>query len=78
MNDEMENEYLQIVKRYDYNDILGFCELLLILIELLEPEPRDILGERYMSLELGKAIQVNTLLLLNIMKQTEQLSQKKA
>jgi len=53
MNDEMEQEYLQIVGQYDTGDVQGFCELLAVLVELLEPEPRDILGGLYMELDLG-------------------------
>ncbi len=53
MNDEMEQEYLHIVRQYKKEEVSRFCELLAILIELLELEPRDILGALYMELELG-------------------------
>ncbi len=52
-NEEMEQEYLNIVGQYEKEEISGFCELLAILVELLQPEPRDILGGLYMELELG-------------------------
>lgn len=52
-DDELEQEYLQIVSQYNKEEVSGFCELLAILVELLEPEPRDVLGGLYMELELG-------------------------
>ena len=52
-NDEMEQEYLQIVGQYKKEEVSDFCKLLAILVDLLEPEPRDVLGGLYMELELG-------------------------
>ena len=51
--ESLESEYLEIVAQYAKTDIDHFCKLLGILIELLEPEPRDILGVLCMELELG-------------------------
>ena len=49
----MEQEYLQIVDQYEKEEVSDFCELLAVLVELLEPEPRDVLGGLYMEWELG-------------------------
>lgn len=51
--DELEAEYLQVASRYNRDDLEGFARLLGILVALLDAEPRDILGQLYMSLELG-------------------------
>jgi type I restriction-modification system DNA methylase subunit len=51
--DALEQEYLQIVGRYERKEVSNFCELLAHVIEMLEPEPRDVLGGLYMELELG-------------------------
>ncbi len=48
-----EDEYLQIMQGYSKEEIAVFPELLGILVNLLNPEPRDVLGELYMSLDLG-------------------------
>ena len=53
MNDEIEQEYLQIVGQYKKEEISYFCKLLAILVDLMEPEPRDVIGGLYMELELG-------------------------
>lgn len=52
-DEELEQEYLQIVGQYEKEEVSGFCELLAILVELLQPEPRDVLGGLYTELELG-------------------------
>jgi hypothetical protein len=39
MDEELEQEYLQIVGQYKKEEVSGFCELLAILVELLEPKP---------------------------------------
>ena len=49
----LEDEYLAIVKRYDRSEINLFPALLGHTINLLEPEPVNILGPLYMELELG-------------------------
>ena len=52
-DEALEEEYLQIIKQYKKEEQSAFCELLAVLVELLEPEPLDILGPLYMELELG-------------------------
>lgn len=52
MSEELEKEYLEIVGRYSKEEVNTFCELYAILVNLLEPEPNDILGSLYMELEL--------------------------
>jgi hypothetical protein len=52
-SEALEAEYLGIVKRYDREAINTFPKLLAELVELLQPEPTDILGQLYMQLELG-------------------------
>ena len=49
----LESEYLQIVKRYTPDEARDMSRLLACLIELLEAEPMDVLGQLYMMLELG-------------------------
>lgn len=52
-DEQLEEEYLKIINSYDREDIDRFPQLLGILIELLEPEPKDVLGGLYMDLGLG-------------------------
>lgn len=49
----LENEYLQIVSKYKKDEVDLFCELLANFVQLLDVEPRDVLGSLYMELELG-------------------------
>ena len=51
--DELEAEYLQIAGRYARDELEGFARLLGILVALLDAEPKDILGQLCMTLELG-------------------------
>lgn len=51
--DTLEQEYLQIVNSYERDEVSSFCQLLAHVIELLQPEPRDVLGDLYMELDLG-------------------------
>lgn len=51
--EEREKKYLEVIKPYSKEDLLRFSKLLAKLAEELERNPRDILGELYMSLELG-------------------------
>lgn len=51
--DELEAEYLHIAGRYARDEVEGFARLLGILVALLDAEPRDILGQLYLTLELG-------------------------
>lgn len=55
IDESLEQEYLKIINTYDNEDIQKMCELLGMLIELLEPEPTDILGSLYMELGLSSA-----------------------
>lgn len=52
-SEAIEAEFETIKAKYSPEEFTGFTRLLAILRELLEPEPRDILGQLYMSLELG-------------------------
>ena len=49
----LEDEYLVVIDRYDKKAQAAFPVLLAELIVLLDPEPRDILGQLFMQLELG-------------------------
>lgn len=51
--DELEAEYLRIAKRYTRDELEGFARLLGIVVALLDAEPKDVLGQLYMQLELG-------------------------
>ena len=51
-NPELEEEYLKIIHSYEKDDQQKLPQLLAILIELLEFEPKDVLGTLYMGLEL--------------------------
>lgn len=51
--DTLENEYLTIINTYSTCDIQRLCEMLSIVVMLLEDEPTDILGQLYMELELA-------------------------
>jgi len=53
--ENLENEYLQIVGKYNKDDVNLFCELLANFIDLLSIEPRDVLGSLYMELELDNS-----------------------
>lgn len=48
-----EAEYLEIIHRYDKDDQQRFPLLLAHLGELLQDDPKDILGPLYMELEIG-------------------------
>ena len=52
-SESIEAEFETIKARYSPEEFTGFTKLLAILQELLEPEPRDILGQLFMELELG-------------------------
>lgn len=49
----LENEYMSIISAYSTCDIQRLCEMLSLVVTLLEPEPTDILGQLYMELELS-------------------------
>lgn len=48
-----EQEYLDIIGRYKPDDQKAFPQLLAHLVNMLEPEPRDMLGPLYMELEVA-------------------------
>lgn len=48
-----EEEYLRIIGGYDKRDQEAFPKLLAQLVQLLEDEPRDVLGPLYMELEIA-------------------------
>lgn len=52
-NQKREDEYLEIVKRYDDAEIAKFCEMYAWLLEWAEEQMTDMLGYIYMHLELG-------------------------
>lgn len=52
-DEELEAEYLKTINSYDKSDRDQFPILLAKLIELLEFEPKDVLGTLFMELELG-------------------------
>lgn len=51
--DALEAEYLAIIARYEKADVDRFPKLLAVLIEILEDEPWDALGQLYMELEIA-------------------------
>ena len=53
MDEARETEYVTTTGGYAREDIEGFPKLLAILVELLQPEPRDILGPLYMELDIA-------------------------
>lgn len=52
MNDELEQEYLKIIGSYQKADQQVFPQLLALVVEMLQFEPRDVLGNLYEGLEL--------------------------
>jgi N-6 DNA Methylase len=54
-DDQLEAEYMSIIGRYKRDDVDRFPRLLGHLVELLDPEPWDALGQLYMELELSSA-----------------------
>jgi len=52
-NQAREDEYLAIINAYNKEDRMAFPKLMAKLVEILEPEPRDILGPLYMELEIS-------------------------
>ena len=51
--EKLEEEYLSIIRRYDREDVDRFPRLLAALVEVLEIEPWDALGQLYMELEIA-------------------------
>ena len=52
-NQQLEDEYLSIGKKYSTEDFKGVTELFAIVTMALELKPFDVLGDLFMSLELG-------------------------
>jgi len=52
-NDELEEEYLQIIHSYKEADRQVFPKLLALVMNMLDDKPTDIMGSLYMELELG-------------------------
>jgi len=50
---EREDEYLKIIRSYGKEDQQAFPLLFAHLVGMLDPEPRDILGQLYMELEVA-------------------------
>lgn len=48
-----EDQYLRTVGQYSKDQVNRFVEVLALFTQEMEREPRDVLGELYMSLELG-------------------------
>jgi hypothetical protein len=53
MDEKLETEYMSIVQRYTKEEALSFSHLLAMLVNMLEPAPRDVLGAIFMELEFG-------------------------
>jgi type I restriction-modification system DNA methylase subunit len=53
MLDSLEQEYLTIIKGYSKKERFAIAELFAMLVDLLNPEPIDILGQLYMELEIS-------------------------
>jgi type I restriction-modification system DNA methylase subunit len=53
MDEKLEAEYMSIVQRYTQEEAISFSHLLAMLINMLEPAPRDVLGTIFMELDFG-------------------------
>lgn len=54
-SESLENEYLSIIAKYSKDEAKSFAQLLGELVNLLEARPKDVIGQLYMSLELGNS-----------------------
>jgi Type I restriction-modification system methyltransferase subunit len=52
-SESIEQEYLSIVKRYEGPDVIQMSHLLALVVQGLEVEHRDLLGNLYMQLDFG-------------------------
>ncbi|MBO1087147.1 N-6 DNA methylase [Enterococcus mundtii] len=52
---ERESEYLSITKKYTDNELNNFTYLVFLIVEELEADPRDLLGEIFMKMDLGNS-----------------------
>lgn len=53
MDEKLEAEYLQIIRRYDKSEVEKICQLFALLVSLLNEEPSDVLGQLFMELDFG-------------------------
>jgi type I restriction-modification system DNA methylase subunit len=53
MDEKLEAEYMTIVQRYTKEEAISFSHLLAMLVNMLEPAPRDVLGTIFMELDFG-------------------------
>ncbi len=51
--DDREARYMQVVGRYNRDEVAAFPRILATVIDALEAEPADVLGEAFMSMDLG-------------------------
>jgi hypothetical protein len=50
-----EDEYLRIIKGYSREDVVNITRMMALLVQALDVEPADVLGQLYMSLEFGSS-----------------------
>ncbi|UDM72781.1 N-6 DNA methylase [Vagococcus fluvialis] len=55
MNEDREQEYMNIKKKYTKEEMDDFALLVAMLVEELEVRPRDVLGEIFMTMNLGNS-----------------------
>ncbi len=53
MDEKLEAEYMGIVQCYTKEEAISFSHLLAMLVNMLEPAPRDVLGTHFMELDFG-------------------------
>ena len=53
MDHTLEQEYLQVISTYSTDDVQRLCEMLSLVVVMIDQEPVDILGAIYMELELS-------------------------
>jgi len=73
--DDLESECQVIRAKYNDDEYKGFSDLFYVLVELLDPEPRDVLGELYMTMGLGNTQQAQYFTPHSINKLTAGLAQ---
>ena len=54
-DETLEAEYMDIVGRYTKEEAISLSHLLAMLVNMLEPTPRDVLGTLFMDLNLGSS-----------------------
>jgi type I restriction-modification system DNA methylase subunit len=53
MDEKLEAEYMTIVQRYTKEEAISLSHLLAMLVNMLQPAPRDVLGTIFMELDFG-------------------------